>query len=176
MTELATLARPYAEAAFKRAKETGSSAKWSEMLAFLAAVARDSGISSIANNPKISKDRFLQLLLDIGGKRIDAEGVNFVKLLVKNGRISLLPLISGLFEERKAEDEGYVDVSVATAFALTKEEEQKLAASLKKMLKKTVNLNVEVDQSLIGGVLIRAGDRVIDGSIKGRIQQLAKRL
>lgn len=176
MSELATLARPYAEAVFKRAKESGSATKWSEMLALLSAVVEDSDIAAIADNPKIGKDRLIRLMLDICQDQIDEKGSNFLKLLVQNGRLKLLPVIAKLYEESKAEDEGYVEVDVKTAFLFTKEEEKTFAATLKKTLNKTVNLNVEVDKSLIGGVLVRAGDRVIDGSIRGQIQQLAKRL
>ena len=147
-----------------------------EMLALLSAVVQDSDIAAIADNPKIGKDRLTRLMLDICRDQINEEGGNFLKLLVQNGRLKLLPVIAELYEKSKAEDEGYVDVDVKTAFAFTKAEEKSFATSLAKTLNKTVNLNVEVDKSLIGGVLARAGDRVIDGSIRGQIQQLAKRL
>ena len=176
MSELATLARPYAEAVFKTAKESETFAQWSEMLAFLSAVAEDRDIEKIIGNPKVGKDRLLQLMLDISQDPLNAEGTNFLKLLVENGRLQLLPEIARLYEQSRAEDEGYIEVDVKTAFAFTKEEEKKFAASLEKKLSKTVHMNVEIDKSLIAGVLVKAGDTVIDGSIKGQIQQLAKRL
>lgn len=176
MSESATLARPYAEAVFKTAKETDSSAKWSDMLAFLSAVAKDSTMSATINNPKVGGERLLQLWLDISQDQLNKEGVNLLKLLIENNRLLLLPAIAELYEEYKAEDEGYVDVEVSTAYSLTKEEQKRFASSLEKKLNKKVHMNIEVDKSLIGGIRVRAGDKVIDGSIRGRLQQLTKRL
>jgi F-type H+-transporting ATPase subunit delta len=176
MSELATLARPYASAVFKWAKETASAAKWSEQLAFLSAVMNSKEMSVLVGNPKVKKDRLTDLLLDVGKGHIDNEGVNFLKLLVQNNRLALLPDIAKLFEEQKAEDEGYIAVEVLTAFGFTKEAQQKFTATLEKTLSKKVHMNVTLDKSLIGGVLVRAGDRVIDGSIKGQLQNLQKAL
>lgn len=176
MSEIATLARPYAEAVFKRAKETGAAGKWSEMLRFLSVVMQDKDIAAASNNPKISRQRLTELLLDICADRVNEEGVNFIKLLVQNGRLSLVSHIAKLYEQYKADDEGYVDVDVLTAFSFNDEQQKQFTETLEKTLNKKVHMNVAVDKSLIGGVLIRAGDRVIDGSIKGQLQQLAKRL
>ncbi|MBL6985713.1 MAG: F0F1 ATP synthase subunit delta [Methylobacter sp.] len=176
MSELATLARPYAAAVFKRALETGTTEKWSESLAFISAVLKDKEISVVVDNPKVSKERLSALMLDICQEQLDEEGANFLKLLVQNNRLTLAPTIAKLFEVYKAESEGYVDVEVATAYAFSKEEKQRFTSTLEKTLSKKVHMNVTVDKSLIGGVLVRAGDRVIDGSIKGQLQQLAKRL
>ncbi|NOT84609.1 MAG: F0F1 ATP synthase subunit delta [Methylococcaceae bacterium] len=176
MSELATLARPYATAAFKRSKETDTVLKWSGSLAFLSAVMKDKAISTIVNNPKVTKERLSALLLDIGQGQVDLEGENFLKLLVQNNRLDLLPQIAAQFEQFKADHEGYVDAEVTSAFAMSQEEQKKLAASLEKTLSKKVRIQVTVDQSLIGGVLVRAGDRVIDGSIKGQLQHMQKSL
>jgi len=97
-------------------------------------------------------------------------------LLVHNNRLSLLPYIAKLFEAFKAEDEGYVEVEVLTAYALSKEAKQDFTATLEKTLGKKIHMNVTVDKSLIGGFLVRAGDRVIDGSIRGRLQHMQKAL
>lgn len=176
MSELATLARPYAAAVFKRSKETGTAEKWSKSLAFISAVLNDKETSVVVNNPKVSKERLSALMLDICQEQVDEEGANFLKLLVQNNRLTLAPTIAELFEALKAESEGYVDVEVATAYAFSKEEKQSFTSTLEKTLSKKVHMNVTVDKSLIGGVLVRAGDRVIDGSIRGQLQQLAKRL
>ncbi len=176
MSELATLARPYAAAVFKRSKETGTTEQWSKSLAFMSAVLKDKEISVVVDNPKVSKERLSALMLDICQGQVDEEGANFLKLLVQNNRLTLAPTISELFEACKAESEGYVDVDVATAYAFSKEEKQRFTSTLEKTLSKKVHMNVTVDKSLIGGVVVRAGDRVIDGSIKGQLQQLAKRL
>ncbi len=176
MSELATLARPYASAVFKRAKETDSTEKWSKSLAFMSAVLSDEEISVLVDNPKVSNERLSALMLDICQGQVDEEGANFLKLLVQNNRLALAPAIAKIFEEYKAESEGYVDVEVTTAYAFSKEEKQSFTSALEKTLSKKVHMNVTVDKSLIGGVLVRAGDRVIDGSIRGQLQQLAKRL
>ena len=176
MSELATLARPYASAVFKRAKESASAPKWSENLAFLSAVISSKEMSVLVDNPKVKKDRLTELLLDVSKGQIDNEGVNFLQLLVQNNRLALLPDIARLFEEQKAEDEGYIAVEVLTAFDFTKESQQKFAATLEKTLSKKVHMNVTLDKSLIGGVLVRAGDRVIDGSVRGQLQNLQKAL
>jgi F-type H+-transporting ATPase subunit delta len=176
MSELATLARPYASAVFKRAKETDSTEKWSKSLAFMSAVLSDKEISVLVDNPKVSNDRLSALMLDICQDQVDEEGANFLKLLVQNNRLTLISAIAKIFEEYRAESEGYVDVEVTTAYAFSKEEKQSFTSTLEKKLSKKVHMNVTVDKSLIGGVLVRAGDRVIDGSIRGQLQQLAKRL
>lgn len=176
MTELATMARPYATAVFKQAKQKAASAKWSEQLAFMAAVIANKEMAGLVNNPKVKKEELIGLLLDICQGHIDNEGGNFLKTLLQNNRLKLLPDIARQFEELKAEDEGYIDVAVLTAFPFAKDDEKKFAATLEKTLSKKVRMNVAVDKSLIGGVLVRAGDRVIDGSIKGQLQNLRKAL
>jgi F-type H+-transporting ATPase subunit delta len=176
MSELATLARPYAAAVFKRAKETQATANWSQSLAFMSAVMKNEDMSVVVDNPKVNKHRLSALMLDICQEHLNKENENFLKLLVHNNRLGLLPYIAKLFEAYKAEDEGYVEVEVFTAYALSKEAKQNFTATLEKTLGKKIHMNVTVDKSLIGGVLVRAGDRVIDGSIRGRLQQLAKRL
>ena len=176
MSELATLARPYAEAVFKRAKESGNSQEWSDNLAFLSAILQDEGLAAIVNNPRVEEDKLTALLLEICQDQTTGEANNFLKLLIENGRLKLAPQIAELFEKYKAEDEGYVDVDVITAYALTKAEEQSFATSLKKKLNKKVNISTSVDKALIGGFLVKAGDSVIDGSINGQLQQLAKRI
>ncbi len=171
-----TLARPYAEAVFKRAKETGSTEQWSDMLAFLAAVMKDDRLSRAAVNPKVDRHAFTELLLDICKGHITEEGENLLKLLVANNRLNLAASIKELFEQYRAEDEGYIDVDVKTAFPIGDREQRQLTSALEKTLNKHVRLRTEEDDTLIGGVLIRAGDTVIDGSIRGQLQQLAKRL
>jgi F-type H+-transporting ATPase subunit delta len=176
MSELVTLARPYAEAAFKRAQETDTLAKWSDSLNFLSAVMQDKDISVIIDNPKIAHEQIKGLLLEICEGQLSTEAENFVKLLIQNKRLSLAHQIALLFEQFRAEFEGYIDVNVTSAFSFSAEEQKKFTATLEKQLNKKVRAKVTVDKSLLGGVIVRAGDRVIDGSVKGQLQQLAKRL
>ena len=116
------------------------------------------------------------MLFDICQGQLEIESENLLKLLVQNDRLSLAGQISALYEANKAEAEGYVDVDVSAAYAFTKEDEKAFTASLEKMLNKTVHLTISVDKSLIGGFIAKAGDRVIDGSIKGQLQTMQKTL
>lgn len=176
MSELATLARPYAAAAFKRAKDTSATAKWSDSLSFLSALIRNDDMRSAVANPKIGKDRLAAIVMDLCVDHVDKEGLNFVQLLLENGRMILLPEIAAIFEEMRAADEGFVEVDVFTAFPLDKSNLDTLNAKLEKVLRKKVHMQVAEDKSLIGGVLVRAGDRVFDGSVKGQLQNLRKAL
>ncbi len=176
MSDLTTLARPYAQAVFKLAKEEKATEKWSHTLTFLSLLMKDPAMVTVVKNPKIEKQRIIQLILDISEGKFDDMSVNFIKLLVQNDRLLLAPQIAELFEQYKSEDEGYVDVELKSAFALTKAEENSMTETLEKVLQKSVHMNANVDKTLIGGFLARAGDIVIDGSIKGRLQQLSKRL
>lgn len=176
MSELATLARPYATAAFKRSIETGTIENWSKSLAFISAVVKDKQVTTIVLNPKINRGRLSTLMLEICQGQVDEEGANFLKLLVQNNRLTLAPTIALQFEKLRAESEGYIDVEVATAYTFSKEEQQRFTSTLEKTLSKKVHMKVTVDKTLIGGVLVRAGDRVIDGSIKGQLQHMQKTL
>jgi len=176
MSELSTLARPYAEAVFKRAQENKSVKAWSDTLTFLSLVVKDKEMMSVMANPKVSQQILTQLLLDICQQQIDPEGQNLVKLLIQNNRLALAPQILALYEILRAEHEGYVDVEVMSAYPLTKEEQRKFASMLGKQWNKKIHITTSVDKQLIGGFLARAGDKVIDGSTKGQLQQLAKKL
>jgi F-type H+-transporting ATPase subunit delta len=176
MSELATLARPYAAAVFKRAKETQSATNWSKSLAFMSEILKNQDISVVVDNPKVDKQSLSALMLNICQGHVDEENVNLLKLLVHNNRLHLVPTIAKLFEAYKAEDEGYMEVEVMTAYPLSKEAKQEFTATLEKNFGKKIHMKVVVDKSLIGGVLVRAGDKVIDGSIKGRLQHMKKAL
>ncbi len=176
MAEVATLARPYAVAAYKRAKETGSTAQWADALAFLDLVMADRRMAQAASNPKAKKEQFTQALLNLCEGKLDREGENFVRLLVANRRLGLIKSIREQFEQYRAEEEGYIGVDVLTAYPLEEAEREQLAAMLRQTLGREPRLSVQVNEALIGGVLIKAGDRVIDASIRGQIQRMAKRL
>ena len=176
MAEVAALARPYAEAAFEIASEKNDVDGWSDFLAFLDQVVHADSMANVINNPRVSKSDFEKLMLDICSEQSTPEGINFVRLLIQNGRISLAGEIAAQFEKKRSEIQGYLEVTVTTALPMSAEEEQSLAGKLSDSFKKQVRISVTEDASLIGGVIIRAGDKVIDGSISGQIQQLAKQL
>lgn len=176
MTELATLARPYAEAAFQCAKQSKTPVEWGESLQFLVQVVQDPQLQAILHNPRIGQERVTQLLLDIVKDHVSAEVQNLLRILVQNGKLKLLPELAVQFEQHKAEDEGYVNVDLISAYALNKTDQSRYVAMLEKYLQKKVQAQVTVDASLIGGIVAKAGDKVIDGSIRGQLHQLAKRL
>lgn len=176
MAENTTLARPYAVALYKRAKETGNASNWSDQLTFLASVLSDEGIQRAAANPKTKRNEFTSALLDLCQGHLDTEGQNLVRLLIQNHRLNLVATIRDLFLEYQADDEGYIDVTVTSAYALNKEESAGLEKTLQRVLKKQPRLKTSIDKSLIGGVYIRAGDRIIDASLRGQVERLAKQL
>ncbi len=171
-----TIARPYAEAVFARARETGRLAEWGEMLDFLAAVVEEPRARAFLTNPAVDQAQKVALLLEVGGDRLDDEGRNLVRLLVENGRLTLLPEIGRLFRRMRRDEEGMLEVEVHTAFALDEALAGELAAALERRLGRRVELSAQEDPALIGGVLIRAGDLVIDGSVAGQLKRLANEL
>lgn len=171
-----TIARPYAEAVFARAVETDKLDLWSDMLELLALAARDPGLSGLIASPKLDKSQMTELMLDIGGGRLSDEGKNLVRMLVSNGRLSVLPEIASLFEARKAEHQGTLEVHVTSAYALKPAQEQQLAEALKRKLGREIRITSEEDRGLIGGFRLRAGDMVIDGSISAQLGKLANEL
>jgi F-type H+-transporting ATPase subunit delta len=173
MFENATIARPYGAAAFALAQERNELQAWSEGLALLSAVVMHPDMRRIISDPRIPKARLSELVLAIGGDRYLGAVRNFVKLLVRNGRLQVAPEIARLYEVKKAEAQGSVDVEVTSAFVLKPEESDKIAQALARRLSKTVNLSTRVDRKLIGGGVVRVGDLVIDASLRGRLNQLS---
>ncbi len=176
MQESVTVARPYAYAAFEYAREQGEFEAWSKMLSFLALMAADSSIRKIIQDPRLPRARLLQLIFDIGGDYLNERGRNLVRLLVDTGRIQFAPEIACLYEELRAQAERVVDVDVVSAYTLDEEQEQVIAEAVKKRIGRNVKVATHIDRGLIGGVIVRIGDRVIDASLRGRLKQLAARL
>lgn len=172
MAQLTTLARPYARAAFETAIGDSSLKAWSAMLGLLAALTQDSRVAGFLSDPSRNTGTQAQTLIDLAGGELDAKGQNFVLVLAANKRLKLLPEIAVLFEEMKADYEKTVDVEVVSAFSMDQGAESNLIAALKKRLQRDVKLNVSVDRGLIGGMIVRAGDLVIDGSVRGRLNKL----
>jgi F-type H+-transporting ATPase subunit delta len=176
MTQKRSLARPYAQAAFMLARERGALKKWSQLLALAAAVARDETMQRLVSDPRLARADAAQQFLRVCGDALDAEAANFICLLADNRRLDLLPEIAALFEERRNEAEGWVETSVVSAFPLTEEQTRAIEQAMKRRFGRGIRLSVAVDRSLLGGVIIRAGDLVIDGSARGRLDQLASQL
>jgi F-type H+-transporting ATPase subunit delta len=174
MAELNTLARPYAKAAFQQASESGDLAAWATQIATLAAVAQTKNVSMIINSPSIPSEKKVQILIDVCGEELGDKAHNFVTILAENKRLGLLPQIQQLFEQLKANQERTVNVEISTAFELDSEAQEKLNNVLSKKLEREIRVNTIVDKTLLGGILVRAGDIVIDGSVRGRLEKLAE--
>jgi F-type H+-transporting ATPase subunit delta len=170
------LARPYARAAFSLAEEGGDLSGWSDQLALLAAVVSDERVYTHLRSPSLTRERRAELLLGICGDSLGDGARNLVRLMAANGRLELLPDVAGRFESLRAEAEARVDAHVASARELTDEQRERITASLRKRLDRDIRLHCEIDESLLGGAVIRAGDLVIDGSLKGRLTRLASSL
>jgi F-type H+-transporting ATPase subunit delta len=176
MAELATIARPYAEAVFELAKQESQLGQWSDALKFAAAVARDGRVKAVLSSPRVSHEEKLELLLSTAGSNMSEEGKNFLRLLLRNGRAELIPEISALFEELKERNEGTVEANVASAYPLTDEQLAALVAKLESRFKRKIVARSTVDPELIGGAVIRVGDEVLDGSVRGKLDAMAAAL
>ena len=174
MAELSTLARPYAKAAFEYALDKNGLDQWSSQLATAAAVAADEGMNVVLSNPSLTAAQQAQTLSDVCGDAVSAEVRNFIAILASNKRLALLPEISALFAQYKANQEKTVDVEVVSAFDLADSARDRLAEVLGRKLERQVNVRTSTDSNLLGGVLIRAGDLVIDGSVRGKLDKLAE--
>ncbi len=176
MAELATIARPYAEAIFELAKETDQFDNWTAALHFLKLVVEDPTMVSVITNPQVDKNTLTQIWLDIGGAELNEAGINLVKILVKNHRLLAIPQIASQYETLKAQYQGYLEVEIASPYPVTTQQQQSIETILQRRLGKSAHLQITTDESLLGGWLIRAGDQVIDLSVKGRLHKLAAEL
>jgi F-type H+-transporting ATPase subunit delta len=176
MAELTTIARPYAEAAFRIAREENALPAWSQMLRFLSDVAADPQAAGALDNPKLTAADKTALLLSIGGDRLDATSRNFVRVLVDADRIAVLPQIRELFEALKNDADGVADARIDSAFPLSDGQLAELTAALQKRFGKKIEATVNVDPALGGGARITVGDTVIDGTIEAQLAAMATQL
>jgi F-type H+-transporting ATPase subunit delta len=176
MAELSTLARPYARAAFEYAAQAGELQSWSDSLSTAGSVAQQSNVVDLLSSPSVTAQQQATALIQICGDALDEKGQNFLTVLSENHRLQLLPEISLQFDILKANREKAVDVELVAAHELDAEQQQKLSDALSAKLERKVNMQVSLDKNLLGGAVIRAGDLVIDGSIRGRLAKLAESL
>lgn len=174
MAELTTLARPYARAAFEVAQFADSLETWSTMLAQLAAVTSNEKVVAALSSPSLTGEQQTDIVTGICGDEISPQIQNFIAILAENKRLELLPEILALFEILKADLEKTVEVDITTAFPLADDTEQSIAKALKERLQREISIRSEVDKDLLGGMVIRAGDLVIDGSVRGKLRKLAE--
>ncbi|MDX2422111.1 MAG: F0F1 ATP synthase subunit delta [Amphritea sp.] len=174
MAELNTVARPYTKAAFEHAVAKGSLDQWSEMLATATAVAQHETMKLVLDNPGFTREQKAEAMISVCEEQMDQSTKNFIHLLAENQRLALLPEISEQFEQLKANQQHSVEVNLTTAFDLGEQQQQKLTQALSSKLGREVSLTTEVDKSIIGGVIVRTDDMVIDGSIRARLAKLAE--
>jgi F-type H+-transporting ATPase subunit delta len=176
MAERITTARPYAKAIFALARQSNSLAATADGLTLGAQVVADPRVHTLLGSPHVTAAQLAELVNGIAGSKLDEHGRDFIALLAQNRRLGFLPEIAALFVQMKTEVENAVDVDVTSATALSPDQESRYAAALQKKLGRSVRLRTKVDPGLLGGAVLKAGDLVIDGSIKGRLERLATEL
>jgi len=176
MAELTTVARPYANAVFAMAKRDKQLSQWSRALDVLAATAADPRVHQLIESPEMANSVKAQKLIELCGDELDDRGRRLVRVLAENDRLDIFAAVAEQFELLKAEEERILDVEVISAHPLTGAEEETLRQSLRTKYEREVALASRVDPALIGGAIIRAGDTVIDGSVKGKLDKLAESL
>lgn len=176
MADKTTIARPYARAAFEEARSNGGLTAWSEALSTGAQTVRDPRVVPLLDNPKVTKEELAQLLIGIAAGKLGEDGGNFIRTLAENHRLALLPEISELYDEMKNAAEGVADVTVTSAAPLDQAQQDVLREALSRRLKRQVRIHCATDPDLIGGAVLKSGDLVIDGSLRGRLESLAHEL
>ncbi len=176
MAELATLARPYANAVFALARQNRALDRWARRLAMLAAVAAEERMRALLQSPEVGAEQKVFHLADVCGEELGERGRNFLLVLARSGRLPLLGEIARRFDELKAAAERNLDVRVLSTYPLSDAQAEQLTEALQSKFGKRVRLSSEVDPGLLGGAVVRAGDTVIDGSVRGRLDKLAESL
>jgi len=176
MAEPVTIARPYAEAVFKLAAESNALPVWSDALANIAGVVKDERVQACISDPKVSAQQLEGLLLGVMGDKLPGEARNFVQVLVQNGRLELMPHIRTHFEALKREKEGVLEATIISALPIDDAQVKQLVAQLETKYQRKVTAQVETDASLIGGVKIVVGDKVIDATVRGKLDAMAAAL
>lgn len=174
MAESITLARPYAKAAFEVALAANELGDWSKSLRLLASVGADEVVRKKLLSPSLTATQQAETLIGVCGEELSPKTQNLVRLLAENKRLTLLDEISELFDTMKANQEKSIDVELSTAFELNKDVVNKITQALQTRLNRDIKLQTRVDRNLIGGAIIRAGDTVIDSSVRGKLTKLAE--
>jgi len=176
MAELATIARPYANAVFELGKRDNNLDQWSRMLAVLDATARHETVALLLDSPDLPANAKAFRLAEICGEELDDRGQKFLQSLAEHDRLSLLGEVRAQFEDLRAEELKSLEVEVISAYPLSDAQSEALKAALNRRFDKDISIESRVDRDLIGGAIVRAGDMVIDGSIRGKLKKLAEKL
>ena len=176
MSETITIARPYAQAAFEEAQKLSDLKGWSEALLSLAEAVCHTEVHAVITSPRVAKTQLESLMEGLLGEKAKVQLHNFVRVLIENQRLLVLPEIAAAFEVMRAEAEKTVNVVVDSAFELSAAQQEKIVSSLKARMGREIKLVCKVNKELLGGVVIRAGDKVIDGSARTRLGEMANAL
>ncbi|MFW6092363.1 MAG: F0F1 ATP synthase subunit delta [Pseudomonadota bacterium] len=174
MAELATLARPYAKAVFELAQAEQALDRWSRMLTLLTVASEHDKVRNVLESPELSPEQKAQRLIEVCGEELTDRAQSLVRLLAHNKRLSVLGELREQFEARKAEAERVLEVEVTSAYELSEAQSNRLREVLQRKFDREVSLTGRVDSDILGGAVIRAGDTVIDGSVRGRLEKLAE--
>ena len=173
MAEAVTVARPYAEAVYKLAIAKNALSEWSAMLRDAADIAENENIKALLGNPVVSAKQLGELLLEIGRNRFNEDGRKFLNMLAENNRVSILPQISYLFEQLKAQHDGVIEAAIISAFDMSSSQLRNLVSALERKFERRIEAKVQVDPELIGGVKVEIGDEIFDASIRGKLEAMA---
>ncbi|HBR6442875.1 TPA: F0F1 ATP synthase subunit delta [Klebsiella pneumoniae] len=172
MSEFVTVARPYAKAAFDFAVEHNSVKRWQDMLAFAAEVTKNDQMAELLSGA-LAPETLSEAFIAICGEQLDENGQNLIKVMAENNRLKVLPDVLEQFIHLRAASEAIAEVEVISANQLSDEQLARIVSAMEKRLSRKVKLNCKIDKSVMAGIIIRAGDMVIDGSVRGRLERLA---
>ena len=173
MAERLTIARPYAKAVFVLARDAKQLSQWSQIVGIAASVVSDERVKPLLDNPHVLPQQLVDLICDVGGRPFDRHARNFLAVMAENHRLGFLPEIAQLYGKMRADYERVLDVTVASAVELSKEQRERFSAALRKRFDRDVRLHTRIDSTLLGGAVVQADDLVIDGSVRGGLAQLA---
>ncbi|QLH41842.1 MAG: F0F1 ATP synthase subunit delta [Coxiellaceae bacterium] len=176
MTELTKLARPYAQAVFDVAQHSKQIPQWSTILQNLATIVQQPLVKQLLQNPRCTPQQLAQVCIDLLGQAVPAEATNFIKVLAENRRLVALPAVAQLFDEYRKESEKSITAEVFSAVPLEEKNKQQLASVLQQRFGQNVVLECHEDPTLIGGLMVRVGDKVLDGSIRGQFVRMREEL
>ncbi len=172
MSEQISLARPYAKAIFELARDAGEYAQWSDQLELLATIAQDAAMIEVIHNPEVSEQQLAELIIEVGGDQLSEQGRNLIKLLAHNDRLTAVADINQQFLVLRDNAEQVIEAQLITASEVDEVQKQNIETALSSRLGKKIKLEASIDETLIGGAIVRAGDWVVDGSVKAQLQDL----
>jgi F-type H+-transporting ATPase subunit delta len=176
MSEAITIARPYAQAAFDEAQKQGDLKGWSEVLLAAAEATANPEVAMLVSSPRATGKQVEEVMRAVAGTKPGSAQDNFIRVVVENHRVAVMTEIAALYEALRAEAEKAIEVTVLSAFEVNDAQKSKIADALTKRMNRKITLKCEIDKALIGGIVIRAGDQVIDGSVRTRLGEMANAL